>query len=100
VLALGLAPGTIRATVTWAFIWLMVGLKIPILALGWIVWRAIHAEPVPPAGEPAIDADGGGGAKHPRPRKPRPPRRGPHAEPLPQPPSRVRAVADRNATVR
>jgi hypothetical protein len=77
----------------------MVGLKIPIIALGWIVWRAIHAEPAQPE-EAAIDGDGGGGAKHPRPRKPRPPRRGPHAEPLPQPPSRVRAVAERNPSVR
>jgi hypothetical protein len=78
--------------VTWAFLWLMVGLKIPIIALGWIVWRAIHAEPVEPE-DATADADGGGGTKHPRPRKPRPPRRGPHAEPLPQPPARVRAVA-------
>jgi hypothetical protein len=85
--------------VTWAFIWLMVGLKIPIVALGWIVWKAIRAEPVAP--EDAVpDSDGGGGTEHPRPRKPRPPRRGPHGEPLPQPPARVRAVADRNSPVR
>ena len=70
----------------------MVGLKIPILALGWIVWRAIHSVPTPPEGE-FVDSDGSGGAKHPRPRKPRPPRRGPHGEPLPQPPARVRAIA-------
>ena len=75
------------------FIWLMVGLKIPIVALGWIVWRAIHNVPTPPEGE-VVDSDGGGGAKHPRPRKPRPPRRGPHGEPLPVPPSRIRAVAN------
>jgi hypothetical protein len=77
----------------------MVGLKIPICALGWIVWKAIHAEPVPPETE-TVDDDGGGGAKHPRPQKPRPPRRGPHAEPLPQPPARIRAVAEREQTVR
>jgi hypothetical protein len=88
-----------RPKVTWAFIWLMVGLKIPILALGWIVWKAIHAEPVPPEHVPA-EGDGGGGAKHPHPRRPRPPRRGPHAEPLPQPPKRVRAVARRDSHVR
>jgi hypothetical protein len=68
-------------------------LKIPILGLLWIVWKAIHAEPVTPE-EEIVDQDGGGGAKHPRPRRPRPPRRGPHGEPLPQPPARVRAVAD------
>jgi hypothetical protein len=78
----------------------MVGLKIPILALGWIVWRAIHAVPETPEGE-FVEGDGSGGAGHPRPRKPRPPRRGPHGEPLPQPPARVRAVAtDRESSVR
>jgi hypothetical protein len=91
--------GSIRTTVTWAFLWLMVGLKIPIVALGIIVWRAIHAEPAPPE-EATVDGEGGGGTKHPRPRRPRPPRRGPHAEPLPQPPARVRAVAKRKPTVR
>jgi hypothetical protein len=77
----------------------MVGLKIPILALGWIVWRAIKAEPVTP-GEAPVDADGDGGTKHPRQPRPRPPRRGPHGEPLPLPPKRVRAVAVRRAPVR
>jgi hypothetical protein len=77
----------------------MVGLKIPIIALGWIVWRAIHAEPAQPE-DATVDGDGGGGAKHPRPRKPRPPRRGSHGEPVPQPPDRVRAVADPGPRVR
>jgi len=77
----------------------MVGLKIPIIALGVIVWRAIRAEPAMPE-DTTVDSDGGGGANHPRPRVPRPPRRGPHGEPLPQPPARVRAVADRNSPVR
>src|SRR3954464_12336596 len=73
--------GTIRPTVTWAFIWLMVGLKIPIIALGIIVWRAIHAEPAPPE-EATIDGSGGGsGFRHPRPPRPRAPRRGPHGAP-------------------
>jgi hypothetical protein len=70
----------------------MVGLKIPIIALCWIVWRAIKAEPVPPEEAP-VESDDGGGTKHPRPRLPRTPRRGPHGEPLPQAPARVRAVA-------
>ena len=91
--------GTIRPTVTWAFIWLMVGLKIPIIALGWIVWRAIHAEPALPE-DATVDGDDGGGGKHPKPRRPRPPRRGPHGEALPQPPARVRAVADPGPRVR
>jgi hypothetical protein len=77
----------------------MVGLKIPIIALGWIVWKAIHSEPVVPD-DTTVDSDGGGGAKQPKPRVPRPPRRGPHGEPLPQSPARVRAVADRNSPVR
>jgi hypothetical protein len=77
----------------------MVGLKIPIIALGWIVWRAIKAEPVAPE-DAAIDNDDGGGPKHPRPHRPRPPRRGPHGEPLPKPPARVRAVAVPNLRVR
>jgi hypothetical protein len=77
----------------------MVVLKIPILALGWIVWRAIQAEPVPPE-DVRVDSDDGGGTGHPRPRRPQPPRRGPHAEPPPKPPARVRAVSDRNSPVR
>jgi hypothetical protein len=77
----------------------MVGLKIPIIALGVIVWRAIHAEPVPPE-DATVESDGGGGGIHPRPRRPRPPRRGPHGDPLPQPPARVRAVADHDSHVR
>jgi hypothetical protein len=74
-------------------------LKIPIVALAIIVWRAIHSEPVEPE-EALVDSDGDGGTGHPRPRKPRPPRRGPHGEPLPQPPARVRAVADPGPLVR
>jgi hypothetical protein len=77
----------------------MIGLKIPIIALGWIVWKAIKAEPVAPEERPA-DGSGGGGGLHPRPRRPRPPRRGPHGEPLPQPPARVRAAAGHSHFVR
>ena len=71
---------------TWAFIWLMVVLKIPIIALLWLVWYAVHAEPLPEE-EPSDD---GGGSHRPRPRHPRPPRRGPHADPPPAAPARVR----------
>jgi hypothetical protein len=74
----------------WAFFWLAVVLKIPIFALLYIVWWAIR--------EPEVEAEpadeGGGSDRHghgPRTRPPRPPRRGPHADPAPRPPERVRA---------
>lgn len=78
---------------TTTFIFLMVALKLPIALLLYIVWWAIKAEPV--VDEPSIDDDGG--SKHPhdrcsRPRRPRPPRRGPHADPPPPPPQRTRTV--------
>jgi len=83
---------------TWAFIYLMFILKIPIIGMGWIVWKAIKAEPAP--AEDDAPAEGGGGFQHPRPRAPRPPRRGPHGEPLPLPPARVRAIASDRPPVR
>ncbi|MEA2458778.1 MAG: hypothetical protein QOC95_1750 [Thermoleophilaceae bacterium] len=78
----------------WMFLWLMVALKIPIGALFYIVWWATRAPEAADDGVtdwkgPRVDPD------HPRPRKPRPPRRGPHAEPLPPPPRRVRALKGR-----
>jgi hypothetical protein len=82
--------------VSTTFIFLMIGLKLPIAGLLYIVWWAIHQEP-----EPVVvttDEDGGSKQPHdPRPRHPRPalprsPRRGPHgAPPVPAPP-RVRTV--------
>lgn len=76
----------------WAFFYMFVILKIPLIAAIWLVWWAVKQDP-----ETAPDTgrgdDGGNGRDHPRPRPPRPPRRGPHADPLPQPPSRVRAHA-------
>ena len=78
----------------WAIFWLGVILKVPVLFALWLVWYAIRAEP-------ATDADssrgGGGSDRHPPslPRHPRPPRRGPHAEPAPRSPSRVRVTARR-----
>jgi hypothetical protein len=76
------------------FLWLMVALKVPIAALAYIVWWATRApeeadDGVPDWKAPRLDPD------HPRPRKPRPPRRGPHAEPPPRTPSRVRALRGR-----
>jgi hypothetical protein len=73
------------------FVWLMVILKIPIAALLTLVWWA-SKEPAPQDPEPARVAPR---EQHdpppPWPRRPRPPRRGPHAEPAPRTPSRVRA---------
>ena len=80
---------------TWTFIWLMVFLKIPIIALLLLVRWAVKQTP-----EAAGADDGGIGPvpgpvhpHHPRARPPRRPRRGPHGG-LPAPsPSRVRTVA-------
>ena len=78
----------------WLFLWLMVFLKIPIVALFMIVKWAVGANP-----EGEIDQDGGigpvpkpAGPRHPRSRLPRAPRRGPHWAPAPAAPARVRAV--------
>jgi hypothetical protein len=81
----------------WTFVYLMLILKIPIVALLWIVWWAIRSAPET---ESAPDrADDGGGAKtrrrHPRAPLPRHPRRGPHGDPLPLPPPRTRTVVAR-----
>jgi hypothetical protein len=75
------------------FIWMMVILKIPIAALLWLVWWSSKA-PEPEDQEPArVDAPPVPGPDRDSPRRPRPPRRGPHGEPAPSPPSRVRARA-------
>jgi hypothetical protein len=81
--------------VAWYFyVWMMVVLKIPTIALLYLVWWASKApDPVEP--EPARIPDDRD-RFHPRnPRRPRPPRRGPHADPLPTPPPRVRTVRGR-----
>ena len=76
--------------VGWALFYMFVILKIPIVLLLWLVWYAVKEEPA--TGDDSEVREGGGGGNHPRPHKPRPPRRGPHADPLPQSPSRVRAT--------
>ena len=84
---------------TWAFVWLMVGLKIPIAALIYIVWWAVKDPP-----EPTVAPDNGGGGggndrlghhRHPRKPFPRRPRRGPHGGLAPQPPARMRTTRAR-----
>ncbi len=82
----------------WTFIWLMVILKIPILALFLIVRWAVRQGP-----EASCEEDGGIGFRprprhpsHPRSRLPRAPRRGPHrgAPPL-RSPARIRTATVR-----
>jgi hypothetical protein len=82
---------------TWTFIWLILILKIPIVALFLIVRWAVRQTPETEPGH-----DGGIGPRplpihphHPRARLPRTPRRGPHGQPSPTPPARVRTVASR-----
>lgn len=81
---------------TATFIFLMIGLKIPILMLLYLVWWAIKQSP-----ENAGDKGGGSPVtnppdRHPRRRPPRPPRRGPHhGAALPGSPPRVRSVTAR-----
>jgi hypothetical protein len=76
----------------------MLALKIPLAALIYLVWWAIKQEP-----EDAHTRDDDGGVKRPRPHPPKPfprrPRRGPHGDPAPLPPARVRTVRARARTL-
>jgi hypothetical protein len=84
--------------VTWGFIWLMVVLKIPIAALLWLVWWAVHQD-----GEPGTEGSGDDGGTKVRSPDHRPPggrdrfprRRGPHGDPTPPAPARVRTTVAR-----
>jgi hypothetical protein len=79
----------------WIFLWLMLALKIPIVALYLIVRWAIRQTPEQAEGS----SDGGIGPRllprHPRTRHPRSPRRGPHGDPPPAAPRRTRTVLTR-----
>ena len=79
---------------TWGFLWIMLALKIPLIALIVIVWWAIRSKPEEP---PFSDGDGGIRREHShRPRPfPRNPRRGPHGGLPPAAPARVRTVRAR-----
>jgi hypothetical protein len=74
-------------------LYLFVALKIPLLLLFWLIWWAVRQEPE------LEDAGDDGGQRrtrpHPPPRLPHAPRRGPHGDPLPLPPPRVRPVSAR-----
>jgi hypothetical protein len=76
-------------------LWLALALKVPIVALLYLVWWAIKDPPV----SMADDGDGGSPDRdpgpHPRDRPPHPPRRGPHGPPEPVAPARVRVVKPR-----
>lgn len=76
----------------WTFFFLMVVLKVPIVALLWIVWWAIKAAPDTEAG--GQDDGGTHRPNSPQPRTgPGPGRpRGPHGEPSPPSPPRTRPV--------
>ena len=71
---------------------LFVALKVPLLALCWLVWWAIRAVPEDE------EQPGDGGTKrrpHPLSPLPRTPRRGPHGDAAPPSPPRVRSAAAR-----
>jgi hypothetical protein len=80
----------------WTFLYLMLFLKLPILALLGIVWWAIRQQPNP---YEESSGDDGGIKRAPHPRRPFPrrptPRRGPHGAPSPPPPPRVRSAIAR-----
>jgi hypothetical protein len=73
-------------------------LKIPLIGLGFVVWWAVRQVPE----EETPDRGDDGGVKrhpmHPREPFPRRPRRGPHGDPPPLPPPRVRTVQARART--
>jgi hypothetical protein len=80
--------------VGWAFFYMFVILKIPVCAALYIVWWASR-EPEPTADEDSREGGGSDRRDHPRPRRPRPPRRGPHAGAPLAAPQRVRRTTAR-----
>jgi hypothetical protein len=77
----------------WTMFFMFVALKVPLIALALLVWWAIRQ-----VDDPAQDTGGDGGARRrPHPLGPLPPlpRRGPHGDPAPLPPPRVRTTAAR-----
>ncbi len=76
------------------FLWLMLGLKIPIIALLTLVWWAVKQTPEP-TGSDGGSPDRAQQRPHPRRPHPRRPRRGPHGAPAMSPPPRVRSVTAR-----
>jgi hypothetical protein len=56
-------------------------LKIPVAAACWLIWHAVRAEPDVVEGDEVTDEGHQGGRfrRQPKPKRPRGPRRGPHA---------------------
>jgi hypothetical protein len=75
----------------WGFIWIMLVLKLPLAAMIFIVWWAVRQKPEE---SPPGEDDGGTRRRRPHPPAPFPrrPRRGPHGDPAPHAPSRVRTT--------
>lgn len=78
----------------WTMFFLFVALKVPLIALCWLVWWAIQAVPEE---DELPGGDGGGRPRRPHPRRPLPhlPRRGPHGDAAPPSPPRVRPASAR-----
>jgi hypothetical protein len=76
----------------------MLALKIPLIGLICLVWWAVKQKP---EDAPSHEDDGGikRHSRHPRKPFPRRPRRGPHGDPAPLPPARVRSVQARARTL-
>jgi hypothetical protein len=81
----------------WTMLYLFVALKLPIVAAIWLVYWAVKQEPDP--SEDVRDDGGIANRPHPVPRLPRSPRRGPHAEPAPASPPRVRPLRARGRRI-
>ncbi len=75
----------------WTMLYLFVFLKLPIVAACLLIWWAVRQTP------DYDESDGGDPFRrpHPAPKLPRAPRRGPHREPAPTAPPRVRTVRAR-----
>ena len=78
---------------TWGFLWLMLALKIPLAGLIYIVWWAIKQEPEETPSPTTTAASSAASARTRAKPFPRHPRRGPHGDPAPPPPARVRTDA-------
>jgi len=76
------------------FIWMFLVLKVPVLAALVLIWWAVR-EPEPVEADPEDDGGGSDRDAGAGPRPPRPPRRGPHGDPLPPSPRRVRTASGR-----
>lgn len=62
------------------FIFMGLILKIPVIAACWLIWHAVRAEPEPVEGaEESGGEERGRFRRQPKPKRPRGPRRGPHA---------------------